>query len=134
MTKCNNCVACHYIKEGKSIETDNAQWKINKRVNCSTKNVIYLLECNKNNCRQKYVGETERNFRERVKEHIGYARTCKLNQPSGFHFNLPGHSIHNMKFTIIEKVKSNDPIYRRERERFHIEKFDTFHFGLNKKP
>ena len=69
-----------------------------------------------------------------VSRSIGYARTCKLNQPSGFHFNLPGHSIHNMKFTIIEKVKSNDPIYRRERERFHIEKFDTFHFGLNKKP
>ena len=134
MKKCNKCVACYYIKEGKSINTEKVKWKIIKRVDCETKNIIYLLECDKNNCQQKYVGETERNFRERVKEHLGYARTKKLNQPSGYHFNLPGHSISNMKFTILEQVRSNDPIYRREIERYLIEKFDTFHFGLNKKP
>ena len=96
--------------------------------------MIYLLECDKTNCKEKYIGETERNFKERVKEHIGYTRTKKLNQPSGYHFNLPGHSIHNMKFTIVEKVKSSDPIYRKEREKDFINKFDTFHSGMNRKP
>ena len=134
MKKCGNCVACIYIKEGKLIKTNIGQWKINKRVDCNTKNVIYLLECDKNKCNEKYVGETERNFKERVKEHLGYARNFKLNQPAGLHFNLPGHNIHNMKFTIIEKVQSNDPLYRRERERYHIEKFNTYHSGMNKKP
>ena len=99
-----------------------------------TKNVIYLLECSKTNCQAKYIGETERCFKERIKEHIGYARTRKTNRPAGYHFNLPGHSIQHMKFTILEKVKSTDPIYRRERERYLIDKFDTFHSGMNKKP
>ena len=31
MTKCNNCVACKYITEGKSIKIENNTWKINKR-------------------------------------------------------------------------------------------------------
>ena len=134
MTKCNNCVACKCIIEGKSIKLENNAWKINKRVDCNTKKLVYLLECDKNNCIEKYVGETERKFKERIKEHLGYARTNKQNQPSGLHFNLPGHSIHNMKFTIIEQVTSNDPIYRKEREKFHIDKFNTFHSGMNKKP
>ena len=134
MKKCGNCVVCTYIKEGKSIKTINGDWKITKRVDCNTKNVIYLLECDKNNCNDKYVGETERNFKERVKEHLGYARNFKLNQPSGLHFNLPGHNLHNMKFTIIEKVRSNDPLYRREREKYHIDKLNTYHAGMNKKP
>ena len=42
--------------------------------------------------------------------------------------------IDNVEFTILEKVKSTDPIYRRERERYLIDKFDTFHSGMNKKP
>ena len=80
------------------------------------------------------MGETEQNFKERDKEHLGYARNFKLNQPSGLHFNLPGHNIHNMKFTIIEKVKSNDPLYRRKGEKYHIDKLNTYHEGMNKKP
>ena len=39
-----------------------------------------------------------------------------------------------MKFTIIELVKSTHPIYIGEKERYHIEKFDTFNFGLKLKP
>ena len=35
-----------------------------------------------------------------------------------------------MKFTILEKVKRN---YEREREKYLINKFNTFHKGLNKK-
>ena len=93
-----------------------------------------MLECDKNYCKERYIGETERNFKERVKEHLGYVRTKKLNQPSGLHFNLPGHNMHNMKFTIMEKVKSNDPIYRREREKYFIDKFNTFKNGMNRKP
>ena len=134
MKKCNSCVICNYVKEGKSIKTNKGDWKINKRVDCNTKNVIYLLQCDKNNCNARYVGETERKFKERVKEHLGYARNFKLNQPSGYHFNLPGHSVHNMKFSILEKVQSNDPLYRKEREKYFIEKFNTYHSGLNKKP
>ena len=40
----------------------------------------------------------------------------------------------NMKFSIIEKVKTNDQLYRKEREKFHINQFNTHYKGLNKKP
>ena len=53
---------------------------------------------------------------------------------TGQHFNLPGHSMHNMKFTVIEKVKSDDPLYGREREKLMIRKFNSFYSGINKEP
>ena len=40
----------------------------------------------------------------------------------------------NMKFSIIEKVKTYDQLYRKEREKFHINQFNTHYKGLNKKP
>ena len=53
---------------------------------------------------------------------------------TGQHFNLPGHSMHNMKLTVIEKVKSDDPLYGREREKLMIRKFNSFYSGINKEP
>ena len=38
-----------------------------------------------------------------------------MEQATGEHFNLPGHSISNMKVTIVERVKKNDDQYRKER-------------------
>ncbi len=133
MKKCGKCLACSYIYERKAIHMKKFTWKITREVNCESSNVIYLLECTKQYCKSKYIGETERNFRERIFEHIGYVRTKKLNQTSGYHFNLPGHSISDMKFSIVEKVKMNDQLYRKEREKYHINKFNTLYNGMNRR-
>ena len=106
----------------------------NSEENCNSKNVIYLLECDKEKCKKKYNGETERFLKDRINEHLNYARNNKRKHTTGEHFNLPGHTWHNMKFTILEKVKMNNVIYRQEREKFYIRKFNTFYNGLNKKP
>ena len=60
-------------------------------------------------------------------QHIGYVRIKVLTKATGEHFNLPGHDKSNMKFTILEKVRSTDPLYGREREKLHIRKSST-HF------
>ena len=39
-----------------------------------------------------------------------------------------------MKFTILEKVRSTDPLYGREREKLHIRNFNTFYEGINREP
>jgi len=39
-----------------------------------------------------------------------------------------------MKVSIIEQVKKKDDIYRKQREKYHIQRFNTFNEGLNKKP
>ena len=43
-----------------------------------------------------------------------------------------GHSLANMTTTIIEKVNSEDIFYRKEREAYHIRKFNTYYNGLKK--
>ena len=63
-------------------------------------------------------------LRDRIYQHVDYARNKTLSQATGEHFNLPGHSMHNMKFTVLEQVKSNDPLYAREREKLLIRKFN----------
>ena len=57
-----------------------------------------------------------------------------LKKATGSHFNSVGHSIDDFKVTVIEKVKKSDESYRKERERYHIKKFNTFYKGLNRQP
>ena len=81
-----------------------------------------------------YIGESERNLRDRISEHKTYIRTNKLNQPTGEHFNRPGHSLANLKITILEKMKTDSTLYRKERESYLIRKFDSYNRGMNKSP
>ena len=81
----------------------------------------------------KYVGETEKTLAVRFAQHRGYARNKKLDKATGHHFNLPGHSMANMKVTILEKVKSNDPQMRKTRESLKIKKFNSKYKGMNQK-
>jgi len=131
MRKCQNqCHACPYINEIKEIKTETFKWKINSSVNCEDKNIIYLIECNK--CFLKYIGETERSLKDRISEHKTYINQKHINQPIGDHFNKPGHSIDNFTVSVIEKVKSSEKLYRKEREKYLIKKFNTYYNGLNK--
>ena len=132
MKKCGKCLICNYIKEGKFILGRSFTWKIVKSLSCNSFNVVYMIECQKERCRQRYIGVTQRAFRKRMTEHIGYVKNKKISEATGEHFNLPGHSHTDMKFTIIEQVKSLDPVYAREREKMHIKKFNTYHKGINK--
>ena len=55
-----------------------------------------------------------------------------LHNTTGAHFNRPGHSLANWKILILEQVKKKDPLYRKESERYFIQKFDTFYNGMNR--
>ena len=48
------------------------------------------------------------------------------------HFCLPGHSLDNLKVTILEKVKYYNEAYWNEREHYFIRIFITFYEGINK--
>ena len=134
MVKCGkSCTACPYIKEGKTVRiNENKEWTINKHVNCESYNIVYLIECDKTNCQEKYIGESGRNLKKRLEDHRGYIVNKKLNQATGAHFNLPGHSLSDLKVMILEQVKSPDTEYRKQRENYHIRNFNTFHNGMNR--
>ena len=47
MSKCNqaDCTACPYIREGKHITINKTHWRIEKKVNCNTDNLVYTIIC-----------------------------------------------------------------------------------------
>ena len=88
-------------------------------MNCNSNNIIYLIECNKENCtNSRYVGETKRNIRNRFGEHRGYVTNNHINQATGAHYDLPGHSVENMKVKILEKVKIFSDSYIEKKESY----------------
>ena len=134
MKKCGkNCSACPYIKEVKSLKINQNEWKINQSLDCEISNCIYLIECKKHDCNMKYVGETKRILKFRLAEHRGYVNNND-DTATGEHFNMPGHSLSDLTVTILERVKSTDDLYRKEREKYFIRKFNTYYRGLNRQP
>ena len=89
-----------------------------------------MIQCQKDKCKEKYIGQTGRLFKFRIAEHRRYIKNQVTSEATGAHFNLPGHSLADMKFTVIEQVKYNSEAYRREQEIYHINKFNTFYQGL----
>ena len=104
--------------------------EIEQEVDCQTKNVIYCITCKK--CKMQYIGETGRVAKERFKEHISYVENKQLEKATGEHFNLRGHSVSDMEFAVLEKVFSQDPGVRKERESLYIKNFNTKYKGINK--
>ena len=132
--RCGKCSICPFIREGTSIKIQNMpNWSINKRVDCNSSNVVYLIECNIETCKERYIGETNRKLKDRLADHRGYVTSGVVTQPTGAHFNLPGHSVANLTVTILEKVKKKCNLYRKQRESYFIQKLNTFHEGLNRR-
>ena len=121
-------------------------------LNCKSMNIIYLITCNI--CKIQYIGETQRSFEIRMKEHLFQIRKHEQNIRSGdnnsgqliykhfccddLHRNTPLEK--RIRFQIVEKIRtddiSSDPKVitkrRTERELYWISKLRTAHpLGLN---
>ena len=116
----------------------------NERLDCKTKNVVYLITCRI--CAAQYVGETVREFGVRMREHWDKIRKGDKSQIVYSHFQSDERHkncrIEDMlRFQIIEKVKTEDITNqddglirkrRLEREMFWIAKLRTaYPLGLN---
>ena len=73
-------------------------------MNCQSLKVIYKIECSKDNCKEKYIGETGQIFKYWLDEHRGYVNIKDETQATGAHFNQPGHTLANLQATILELV------------------------------
>jgi len=141
MKRCNQqgCNTCPLVREAKTVysSTNNYNVEIKEPVTCETQNVVYIITCNRKECKYiQYIGETSKKLKQRFNQHLAYVRSTNENQKptaTGEHFNLPGHSIDNMKVSILEKVSQDSITYRKIRESFYINKFETKHQGLNRK-
>ena len=132
MKKCNNCPICPFVTTGQIVKSTqtNLSIDINMSVNCQTKNIIYMLGCKK--CQAQYIGETQRTLQERFSEHLGYVKNKQNNKVTGEHFNSKGHSQSDMKITIVEKLHNNSILFRKQREKMYISKFNSKYKGMNR--
>ena len=138
MKKCNKtrCNTCPFVVEGKTIKssTNKFQLEIKSPVDCETENVIYVISCDRQACKFiQYIGETGRRLKDRFAQHIQSVKCENPTTSTGIHFNLPSHSIANMKICIIEKCFNDSDMYRKTRESFFINRFETKHLGMNRK-
>ena len=109
-----NCQVMKEVKKFKSKVTGES-YKIRQRIDCSSKDVIYLVECRK--CGKQGVGSTE-DFNVRVSNYISHILkkrpTCKTVQ----HFCLTErHSIADFNTTGIAKLVNppRNPVQKSER-------------------
>ena len=132
MKKCNrpNCNTCPYVKTSKQIVSYNTGKivSINSSNSCDSSGIIYYIKCKR--CNQEYIGQTGRTLSKRFGEHRGYVNN-KTNDPTGIHFNLPGHRLSDMEVSILEKVHSKDKVTRETRESLYIRDFQTEVNGMN---
>ena len=63
--------------------------------------------CQKDNCRQRYIGTTGRQLIQRLAEHRGYITNQVLTKATGAHWNLPGHSLADLRASVLEQSKYN---------------------------
>ena len=89
-------------------------------LNCKSMNIIYLITCNI--CKIQYIGETQRSFEIRMKEHLFQIRKHEQNICSGdnnsgqliykhfccddLHKNTPLEK--RIRFQIVEKIRTDD--------------------------
>ena len=131
--KCNEpCPICPYIDESKFVKATKSDKivEINASISCHSRNLIYILTCDK--CSLQYIGQTERELKTRIQEHLGYVRNERIIKATGEHFNLDGHFIHDMKVKVLEKLYKTDRATREIREKMYIQDFHTELEGINK--
>ena len=75
-----------------------------------------------------------RKKKTRVQQHIEYVRNKIISQATGFDFRSPGHSLSDLKFTVLEQVRRWDLVYRKEREKYLPKEFNSYYRGLNRSP
>ena len=111
-------------------------WAINNPIDCNTSGVIYKIFCAK--CRDwHYIGETGRPLCKRFAEHkasVGHFKGRSVatgHETVAEHFNLPGHSVADMRIMGIERVMSSNPNMRKIREKIWIYRYDSVTYGGN---
>ena len=134
----NNCLTCNYINDGFTKYTFNATDEtrlINHHIDCNSKNVIYMIQCN--HCHKQYIGETKRRLRDRFNEHCRPVdKQTSSSKPTtvSAYFLCNNQNATNMQLIPLELVKSNRDSVHKAREAYLIEIGQTLEpHGLNKK-
>ena len=143
--KCSNkrCEACLYIRETSVIEIYDqgyiSEFPIHGGMTCSSKNVIYIIQCMK--CKVPYVGQTRCSLKSRLQHHLSDIRNDK-DTTIAEHFNYDCVSSNNLAdlwIYPIEQIPDQGSAHKNlkkllKRENYWIKELGTLYpNGLNKK-
>jgi hypothetical protein len=139
------CVLCkHHLKTTRTFQSvvSGSTYSIRSQVSCDSNNLIYLIDCAK--CgKVQYVGETGQTLKKRFyghrhnilhyKDNAEQSNTYKHEDTMvAKHFNENGHTIDDMKVTVIEQINITNTDLRKRREKFWRYQLHTnFPDGLN---
>ncbi|XP_065445349.1 uncharacterized protein LOC135982467 isoform X2 [Chrysemys picta bellii] len=126
------CLLCPHIYSGNSIRGPNhISHTIRGSFTCTSTNVIYAIMCQQ--CPSAmYIGQTGQSLRKRINGHKSDIRNGNIHKAVSEHFNLPGHSITDLKVTIIEQKNFRNRLQRETAELKFICKFNIINLGLNR--
>lgn len=125
------CATCPFVKTTPTFtsSTTSKTHVIRQDLDCSSKNVIYLITCSI--CQNQYVGQTTLALRERFTNHR-FDINHKKDKPVSNHFNQQNHSLKNASIIPIEQVNNINQL--NDREQFWIDKLQTLTpKGINEK-
>lgn len=124
-----NCGACPFLDPQQEVKGPRSTFTVRRSFHCQLCNVIYVITCLK--CSKLYIGETERSFETRLKEHLAGIRLGHTNLPVARHFCAPGHSAQDLRAQILWRVKG-DIVDRKHLEAWLISRLSTVTpLGLN---
>ena len=136
VTQCKqiNCSLCpqHLLTKStfSTSKKPHTTYRIRHNFSCSSKNLIYLITCNK--CKKQYVGYTTKELRTRINHHRSNIRTNQQIYISK-HFNLQNHTIADMIVQPIDQANNTTELHKLEQ--FWINTLHTLvPFGLNVSP
>ena len=104
-TRCKTCTHLNCSTVFSSTVT-RRNYPIRHKATCTSSNVIYLITCSK--CKKQYVGMTTKQLNVRINHHRSNV-LCKKKIYLCVHFNLPDHSLKNLRVQVIDRVLSNGP-------------------------
>lgn len=107
-----NCTVCKYGFYTFSLCQGSNTYPILHRLTCDTQGAIYLIVCKR--CHIRYVGETSRCLKERMKEHISHICN-KYPTPVSSHFSS-ACDLSDFSFTSLEHASNNKKRKVREQQ------------------
>ena len=136
--KCGSkrCEVCKYITKTDTFTSSvtGETYKINHRLDCNDKCLVYLLTCNK--CKKQYTGQTTDNFRGRWNNYKSKCKSFKrgekcIQEHLYKHFESEEHTefLDDVSITLIDKTDGSNPT---KRENYWMQTLKTFTpYGLN---
>ena len=97
-----DCKYCKLLDRSGIVQKEGRKFSSKRDVTCNSSNVIYCIECTR--CNKRYVGQTKRKIKDRLREHI-YGIKNQKDTDVSYHFNTNGHcGAKDMKVHIMDFV------------------------------